>query len=474
MADDALDRHDVQGLVVRGYGGLPAARYLLAAIDEPAGARAWLRRLADEVNPGNESAGDEAVNVALTSAGLRALGLPARIGTRFSREFIDGMTEPHRRRILGDVDESAPERWLWGGPDGDEVHLLLLVFARHERTLADATRRHEEAMRQGGIRPLRALDTAPLEDREHFGFVDGVSQPRLAGLGGDDALHTIQDGEVVLGYRNEYRRFTPRPLVPAADDPQGLLAVDAAGSGDRDLGRNGAYLVMRQLSQDVLGFWEFCERATARPDGSPDERARVWLAAKLVGRWPSGAPLVLAPEEDRPDLRDANDFGYFHEDRHGLRCPLGAHVRRANPRDSLDPHPGTARSVAVNKRHRLLRRGRKYGSLVGLDDLLSAGTDTQWRDDDRGLHFICLVANLSRQFEFVQHSWLGDPRFDALYDHPDPLLGPEPAGGRTFSVPADPVRRRYTDLPRFVAVRGGAYFFLPGLRALRYLAALPG
>src|SRR5207237_396510 len=107
---------------------------------------------------------------------------------------------------------------------------------------------------------------------------------------------------------------------------------------------------------DVEGFWAFLDEATRRADGTSDRQAAVKLAAKMVGRWPGGAPLVLSPDVDDPALAGANDFAYHDADPHGLRCPLGSHVRRANPRDSLQPKPGTDASIAVNKRHRLIRR----------------------------------------------------------------------------------------------------------------------
>ena len=314
-------------------------------------------------------------------------------------------------------------------------------------------------MQENGMRVIAMLTTAELEDREHFGFRDGIAQPHLANLQKGAERDAVQFGELVLGYINEYGRRTPRPLI---DDAAAALPADAGGSGKRDLARNGTYLVFRQLRQDVRAFWDFCEGATRAPDGSVDEPLRLKLAAKLIGRWPSGAPLALAPEADRPELKDSNDFEYFQRDRYGIACPVGAHVRRANPRDMLEPAPGTSRSIAVNKRHRLLRRGRKYGPLLSRDALVTAGTDATWDAPERGIHFICLGANISRQFEFVQHSWLIDPRFNGAHEQVDPLIGPAPEGGRTFTVRATPVRTRYSGLPSFVQVRGGAYFFLPG------------
>jgi Dyp-type peroxidase family len=446
-----LDLPDIQGLVVRGYGRMTAARYLVAEIADPAQAGTWLEHVAGQVDSAHGRPEARAVNVAFTSSGLTRLGLEPSALETFAEEFVSGMAAPFRQAPLGDVAESAPERWSWGGP-GSSVDLLVLLFARDAGELDAAQADLLALPGAGGIRVVAPLDTSPLEDREHFGFRDGVAQPWIEELGPAPFPDSIKAGEFVLGYPNEYGLLTD---VPA------------------DVGRNGSYLVFRQLSQDVQAFWDYCEQATLRPDGSVDTDARTRLAAKMVGRWPSGAPLALAPDADDPALATANDFGYHAEDPAGLRCPVGAHVRRSNPRDSLDPDPGSRRSVEVGKRHRLLRRGRKYGPLLTRDELLSAGAPGEWRDDDRGLHFICLVGNIARQFEFVQRTWINSPRFAGLYDAPDPLMSPEPPGGRTFTVPARPVRERYTGLPRFVATRGGAYFFLPGIAALRRIARLP-
>ncbi len=144
-------------------------------------------------------------------------------------------------------------------------------------------------------------------------------------------------------------------------------------------------------------------------------------------------------------------------------------MRRSHPRDSLDPKPGTVDSVNLDKRHRLLRRGREYGPPVAASDLLEEAPPD---DAERGIFFICLAANISRQFEFVQHSWVNNPKFDVLYDEPDPVVGYHAEGANSFSIPADPVRERLHNIPNFVTTKGGAYFFLPGLRALRYLSSL--
>jgi Dyp-type peroxidase family len=291
----------------------------------------------------------------------------------------------------------------------------------------------------------------------------------------------IQPGEVLLGYPNEYNKLPFSPTVAASDDSANLLRPDAEHPDRRDLGRNGTYLVFRKLRQDVVRFWQFCDEQTKNDDGTSNPEERTRLAAKMVGRWPSGAPARAVPRQRRlRSGRDAgrnNVFGFAETDPHGYRCPLGAHIRRSNPRDGLGPTP--KESATIVNRHRLLRRGRPYGELM-LDPLQESGDDGV----DRGLVFICLNANIARQFEFVQQTWINDPKFHGLYDNKDPITGdnldlslggpPDPEEDAdipyNFTIPQQPVRRRISGLTRFVHVRGGGYFFLPGLSALRFLA----
>lgn len=463
--NDGLERDDIQGLLASGYGHLPEARFLLLGIANPARAGVWLGRLAGEVTSARAKSLGTAVNVALAPSALTKLGLPRAALDGFSDRFLEGMTEPHRRRALGDLHGDAPENWSWGGPSNQPVDLLLLVYADGEGVLAALERRLTGELARDGLELVRRLNTH-LHDREHFGFRDGIAQPAVEGLRAGRLADTVKAGEFILGYPNEYGLLTDRPLVSRSTDPGRILPPDPAHSGSGDLGRNGSYLVFRQLSQDVSGFWAFIDRVTSGAGGRRDAATRMELAAKMVGRWPDGAPLVLAPDSPDQAANDANDFGYHHTDPHGNSCPLGSHIRRAHPRDSLDPHPGTPDSIAVDKRHRILRRGRVYGAPLTRQ---AARQGEAGEDAERGLHFICLSANIGRQFEFVQQSWLNNPKFNGLYEDPDPLLGP---AGRTFTVQAEPVRWRVTGLPSFVGVRGGGYFFLPGVRAIKYLASL--
>jgi Dyp-type peroxidase family len=447
VASSGPELADVQGLVARGYGELTAATFLLARIEDGGAARYWLAALTDLVAAADRRPEGRAVHVAFTSDGLRKLGLSDGAVSLFANEFVDGMVGPHRSRTLGDVGSDAPEHWDWGGP-AEPVDLVLLLYATDNTELTSLLEEPAVGFPRG-VQLVRRLGTSDLRGREPFGFRDGISQPFVEGLSkqGPQAV-TVKFGEFVLGYPNEYGRFSEQQLLDAAPE----------------IGRNGSYLVLRQLRQDVRGFWRYLDVAAG---SDPEQRLR--LAAKLVGRWPGGASLSLSPDRDDPELAVENDFGYHHRDRHGTGCPIGAHVRRTNPRDSLDPKPGSDKSLAVNRRHRLLRRGREYGKQLSPEEALG---DPVPGEEERGLHFVCLNASIARQFEFVQGNWLNDPKFDGLYDDSDPITAPSKPYGGTFTIPTDGVRERLTEVPRFVSVRGGAYFFLPGLAALRALASI--
>ncbi|HEX4930030.1 MAG TPA: hypothetical protein VFV62_04905, partial [Gaiellaceae bacterium] len=259
-----LELGDVQGLFARGYGDLKSAAFLLLKVEDAAAARRWLREAS--VTSAEDRRPEHALNLAFTSSGLERLGLPADELAAFSNEFVAGMTTPHRTRILGDVGENAPANWDWGGPAAP-VDAVLLLYAKDEASLAPLEQTPP------GFSLVRRLGTADLDGFEPFGFRDGISQPFVEGLGKTGPREqTVRAGEFLLGYENEYGQTAEAPLL-----------------------RNGSYLVFRQLRQDVPGFWRFADEATRRADGSSNPDARLRLAAKMVGRWPSGAPLALAP-----------------------------------------------------------------------------------------------------------------------------------------------------------------------------------
>ncbi|HZM94688.1 MAG TPA: hypothetical protein VFB92_14765 [Vicinamibacterales bacterium] len=474
-----LQVEDIQGILLYGYGQLRHACFLLLGISDGEAARKWLGTLdirnadfkPDEVH--------RCVNIAFSATGLKRLGLSDELIGEFSTEFREGVAgTEHRQRILGDTGESSPDKWRWGGPRNPDAHVVLMLYGRDETALAALLSEQRLRLTSFGLQLIEQLDTTWLpQDKEHFGFRDGVSQTGIEGVHTRTSPgNTIAAGEFVLGYPNAYGQYTDRPLVREEQDPGELLPQAPDDQRVRDLGINGSYLVFRQLSQDVVAFWRCCDEKTRHRDGSSNPQGRKRLAAKMVGRWPNGTPLVRSPEKEDPAFSGDNEFLYYGSgDVHGLKCPIGSHIRRTNPRDSLEPNPGSDRSIEVGKRHRIIRRGRVYGAPVARSmesaDILAAGAAS----GERGLHFLCFNTHIGRQFEFIQHTWVNNPGFDGLYDDDDPLIGDRGSGhgkpGGTFTIQADPIRTRVTGLPRFVQVRGAGYFFLPGIRALRFLAS---
>lgn len=482
-----VDFRDLQGLVRFGYKHLKAARYVLVRIRNAGAARAWLRQAAvtnaEYVQPPPSSA----LHVALTAAGLAALGVPTAVRAAFSPEFLGGMADEHRARRLGDVGLNAPSQWRWGGGAG-APHLLVIVLTRGADTLDDVVARSTGPAFAAAFDVTQHLDTADLDGVEPFGFADGLSQPEVDWDQKTDPDSRTIDysnvaalGEFVLGYANEYGKFTDRPVV-SADAASAALPDAADDPGKKDVGRNGTYLVFRQLGQDVRGFWQFIHRATG---GEPAAMDR--LSSAFVGRTRTGEPLV-APARDARDSRFT-----FDDDPRGVVCPVGAHIRRSNPRNTDYPGRPTGLTkllatlgasskgfrddlISPVRFHRLLRRGREYGPTLSPADALKAAPSD---DPERGLHFVCLNANIGRQFEFLQNAWLMNTTFADLTGEADPIVGSHAAAAGcpvsgTFALPrrAGPADR-VTGLPQFVTVRGGEYFFLPGVSALRYLVGGP-
>lgn len=491
-----IDFADIQGLVRFGHGRRPEAEFLLAAIKDPPAAQAWLAgapvTTAEEQDPPPVTA----LQVALSSDGLRALGLEADILAQFEQPFLAGMAgEDSRSRRLGDTGPNDPGGWLWGRP---VPHVLVMLYAARGGLEAFRTEVLGEAFGRA-FEVIRTLPTSPTLGREPFGFADGISQPvidwdqtfptelhsRL------DYANMLAPGEVVLGHGNEYGEVTPRPLVDRAVPGADGLPQAAEAGGQSDLGLNGTYLVLRQLQQDVRGFWQFLDKAA---DGDPERREA--LAAAMVGRHRDGRALI-PDEREIPSGRARNNFT-FDGDIDGHSCPLGAHIRRANPRTGDHPPgvsgfwswalstlgfrrrrdglPGPHDLVASTRFHRLLRRGREFGPSLSPEDALQPGPEPG-PEPERGIYFICLCANIVRQFEFVQNAWVVSATFDGLPGEADPLLGnrePTETGAATdgFSIQRTVgVPKRLGGLPVFVRVRGGAYFFMPGIRALRFIAS---
>ena len=445
------DLADIQGLVYSGFGDHEHAGYLFARLGSDAVAsRAWLAELRTRVTTAvaEKRVPHGRVQVALAPSGLQALGVPDAVLDAFPQEAKLGMSS--RARILGDDD---PATWELGRADS-QLDVLVMVFARDAATRAQMIDRERSALETAGAHVYPDELSQSLDGREHFGFADGLSQPFVPGphrepRNGDVP---VAAGEILLGYRNAYN------LLPQSPRWDGL-----------DVGRNGTYLVFRKLAQDVAGFWGWLDaraRELAAGDVAGAGELRELLAAKLVGRWRSGAPLVLAPDRDDPASatpEKRNAFGYLATDPDGLRCPITSHVRRANPRDARG---GSAQdSQDVVSRHRIVRRGRSYGT--PLDDAAARAG----RDDGipRGLYFISLQASIARGFEFIQQTWLSSPGFHGLHAEPDPIVG-NGDGTAHATIPARPLRLRLPNVPSVVTVRGGGYFFMPSLTALARFA----
>jgi Dyp-type peroxidase family len=489
-----------QGLVASAFGHLPVADALL--LEGPSGAGgAWLAALRARVAITDATGRTpSAAALAFTFTGLAAIGLdPAALAT-FSLPFREGMHQLDRRRRLSDLPElgtviDGGPIWSGNAPDpyageAEEppppptpltIHAALLLYAADDAALAALRAAAEEAIAPHGVRVVRGLRlTLRVDDsgvpREHFGFADGMSQPvpygdailppTWPGAEEERRWHGVPAGEILMGHPNAHGEPAPGPIVAASDLARATLPASGAPEGFLYLGLDGSYLVLRELRQDVAAFWGSLD-AAARALGDPRLDA-TWLAERIVGRTRDGD--LLAPGGPLPRERGepANDVGFAERDVHGLGCPLGSHVRRANPRDSLPsrdgPRPGLGAAPALlasANGHRILRRGRKFGPDVADPRVDDAA--------DRGLLFACLNTDLERQFEFVQQTWLMSHAFATLFDETDPLLGPK---GR-FTIPATPLRHRPA-VESYVRLAGGEYFFLPGIPALDYLARLPG
>ncbi len=430
-----LELDDIQSGVLRPRPTPYAATYIILRIDDRDAGRKLMCRLqpvvASAAHP-ESPAGDTWVSVAITFPGLKVLGVPRESLESFSPEFQQGMTA--RAKVLGDSGESSPEHWE--EPLGSQdVHVVVTAIALDseglERSVARARRTYEEI---SGITAIWRQDCHVLPDeKEPFGYKDGISHPAIEGSGvpGTNPNESpLRAGEFVLGYPDE---ISDAPPIPQPEI----------------LGPNGSYVVFRKLHQRVAAFRKYLK------ENSSSAEEEEWLAAKMMGRWRSGAPLALCPDRDDPELgldrARNNAFQFKRDDAIGYKTPCGCHIRRMNPRD--------ADIAGVARIHRMIRRGTSYGPPLPEGVLGDDGVD-------RGLIFAFVGAHLSRQFEFVQSEWMNDGSFFGGGSMKDPIAS---GGGGTFDIPRRPIRRRLSGLSRFVVNRGGEYCFLPGLRALGWL-----
>jgi Dyp-type peroxidase family len=436
-----LEFDDIQHILLKRAPAL-TARYEFLSFRHGAGGRAWASAIKGTIHSAAsmQASVDKDkrwVTAAFTWNGLRALGLDEGSLASFPEEFKQGM--PARAEILGDVGLNAPEHWV-GNLASPDLHAIVILFARDQTEQDRCVSEHAKLVSGcPGVEVLSVLDlmaTPPFDyAHDHFGYRDRLSQPVIEGAGEEPTPGSgapLKPGEFIVGYPDEYNVI--------ANSPQpGILA------------RNGSFMAYRRLEEHVGKFREFL-----RQHGDTPEEQEL-IAAKLMGRWRSGAPLVLAPEKDDPalgaDMQRNNNFNYKEMDPHGYAVPLGSHARRMNPRDT----------AANMNRRRMIRRGAAYGSHL-----------PEGEPDDgveRGIAAFIICASLIRQFEFAQNVWANDRNFHELGNERDPIIGAQD-GTLEFKIPKRPIRKKIVGLPAFTAVRGGAYFFLPGLKALGYLASL--
>jgi Dyp-type peroxidase family len=451
-----LNETDIQGFVLRGYN-LPVARYLFLQFESAERARGLIARLLREVTTGQRWDGakpQSTVNIAFTHRGLEHLELPDATLLSFPVEFQQGMK--HRAEILGDAGVNSPEHWeeLWRE---DRVHAWLGINGLSQEALdARCSALLSVLEETRGASVVGSQDAAAQmvkgepTTKEHFGYTDGFgnpdylgversSQPGQGKLAANGRWEPLATGELLLGYADEAGE------LPVAPVPH-LLAS------------NGTFMVYRKLHQNLATFRNYLDQQSTNYAGGKEK-----LAAKFIGRWRDGTPLELSPANPDPSIvqdpaRNTN-FTYGADDE-GTRCPMGAHIRRVNPRDAFGFN-----GRLVNRR-RITRRGLPYGRFAAEGEPVS---DTE----ERGVIFMALNASLSRQFEFVQQQWIQYGNDAHLGNDRDMLIGSHGGHGR-FVVQGDASQANppfiCASLPDFVALRGGAYFFLPSITALGMIA----
>jgi Dyp-type peroxidase family len=465
-----------------------------------------------------------AINMGFSYRGLAALKLPTRTLSGLPEEFIDGMAE--RWSILGDIGPSSPRKWdeIWrrGASGVREIHIWVSLNAQagpdgkpiavlEEKTawLKDA------AGRSGGVTLLSghkgssgdyqdsSAIMADLPDgnrvptaKENFGFTDGISDPAFAGQyePAQEADEVVGGGKLKPGGGGWMPLATGEFILGHASEAQELPPTSAPYS----FMRNGTFMVYRKLHQNVGTFHQYIDAQAAlmrRIDPAlSEEAAKETIMAKMVGRWRSGIPLAVAPtwdeaqkvektwadipalqakkaptpaEKSRIAAYDRLLTGFrYKEDVEGAKCPVASHIRRSNPRDALDPTfgtPGANPDTALTNRRRIMRRGLPYGDPTAVDD-----------GSEHGVIFIAICSSLFRQFEFIQQQWVQYGASFNVGNDTDPLVGLR-RDGKKFVISADPAKGDApficANIPQFVETRGGEYFFVPSLTALREIAA---
>ncbi len=523
-----LDLLDIQGNVIRAYGrfGYPVARYVFLNIKDEGIGRAFVGEISKKVTTsvewGKKDNGEIkkpnwTVNIAFTYQGLKELGLPRSSLVGFSPEFVSGMKA--RKDILGDDGASSPEHWdpIWRKnreTRDKDVHIFITLnaqFSEDNKLLEESYNWLTSIIKKykTGVRLLSGhlgddgaeqdyqdakivLDEQGLPtSKEHFGYSDGIGDPvfegvpydanRIKGRGkqmADGSWAPLATGEFLLGHIDEAKEYPPAP------NP--IL-----------LSRNGTYMVYRKLHENVATFESYLNKHSDNFSKGKDgdaKQLKELLAAKFVGRWrDNGAPLTEAPDvaskaefdkkfeaaDDKTKDDLLSNFTY-DDDMSGAKCPFSSHIRRINPRASLEmiSDPKTAGALKISKnafdtpgalsnRRRLLRRGLPYGQVI----------DRTKDDGNHGIIIMMINADINRQFEFVQQQWINYGNDFRAGSDKEIILGNHSADVRFPSkavLQVDPKSDQapyiLSKIPRFVETRGGDYFFVPSMTALRMIA----
>jgi Dyp-type peroxidase family len=434
-----LETSDIQGLILRRRPTPYVGCHVLLHFGDAAQGRTFLGLLRQHiVSAADAASADTWVAVALTYTGLQALGVPQTSLDSFPTAFREGMG------ARASTFEKLPENDLshWEPPYGTgQVHAWLTLLCMSDEKFQDKLALAKQELQNVPTVQVLALDNYEQDSGiTQFGYADGIGYPQIRGnvdVWFPSSEEPIAAGEFVLGYPGEGGRSVP---VPAPDA----------------FGRNGTFLGFRKLHSKVAVYRRFLR------DNASKRLSSERLAAKMIGRWPSGAPLMLAPDKDRPDLasdpRQLNNFLYADDPR-GLRCPMGSHIRRMNPRDSA------LQVITDVSLHRIIRHGTAYGPRLP-DGVV---------DDDgkaRGMFFIFMSATAPDTYEFLKKNWINDGNFAGLAEERDPMVGSHDGTGH-FTIPMRPLRKRLPMLESFTRTLGGEYAFMPSLSALKWLSELP-
>jgi Dyp-type peroxidase family len=480
-----LNLDDIQGFILRGYR-MPLVRHFLLTVENPGTARTLLGRLVSgdegdapqittardwhvgfEPGPGDDPAGlprrkpDYCLNLGITWPGMIALELKDRIpGLSFKSfgAFVAGAAE--RAALVGDTRQSAPEKWVGGFGTGAD-HVLITLHAIGPDALTAYSERlanlfvsgdaFREIWRQDGAALTDLVDGKPVPtSKVHFGYTDGISQTTIRG--GPER------------YPPDHQKACEPWLFVLSADAENYFVPEP-----HELGLNGSFAVFKMAETDVVGFEEFLQ-------SNRDKIDPELLAAKMCGRWRNGVPLMLSPDTDSPaggiTPEQLNDYDYVSADgggdQRGVRCPIGAHMRRINPRGQ--PVAGQGHPGGSNNTHRLIRRGMPYGPVYD--------PSQPYDGVERGLLGYFINSNIENQYEFVLSQWVNDSEFaGAVRLHPKskgPMIGTQDPAESVFVIPQPngAPAIKLTGLTTFVTTKAAAYCFLPSITAIKFVSSL--